>query len=119
LELPAGLQAGPVPILSGLGLVDTLWKHLEGAAPAWEVTESPPRGIGSVDVTAIAGRHAQTSMATIEAQGRRAHQAPKKSTWTALPAGLGERVSRFVAAVTQSVPVEDALAELDQENRRD
>lgn len=119
LELPAGVQAGPVPILNGLGLVDTLWKHLEGAAPAWEVTERPPRGIGSVDVAVIAGRHAQTSIATVEQQGRRAHQAPKKSSWTTLPAGLGERVSRFVAAVTQSVPVEDALAELDRENRRD
>ncbi len=119
LELPAGVQAGPVAIISGLGLVDTLWKHLEGAAPAWEVTESPPRGIGAMDVTAIAGRHAQTWIATIEARGHRAHQAPKKSSWTALPAGLGERVSRFVTAVAQSVPVEDALAELDRGNRRD
>jgi hypothetical protein len=119
LELPAGVPAGPVPILDGLGLVDTLWKHLEGADPAWEVVERPPRGIGSSDIAAIASRHAQESITVIEAKGRRAHQAPKKSSWSELPKGLSESVRRFVAAVAQSTPAEKAFAELSQENRRD
>jgi hypothetical protein len=119
LELPAGIQVGPTPILSGLGLIDTLWKHLEGAAPAWEVTESPPRGIGAVNVMAIADRHAQASINSIQGQGRRAHQAAKKSSWTALPAELSANVARFVAAVTREIPLHVALADLDRENRRD
>ena len=118
-ELPAGVQVGPIPVFVGLGIVDTLWKYLEGAAPVWEVTESTPRDLGSVDISAIAERNAQASIAAVEAEGRRALQPAKNSSWTTLPAGLDGRVSRFVAAVTQSVPVEDALAELNRENHRD
>jgi len=119
LELPGGRSVGPAPILTGYGVVDTLSKHLEGAAPAWEVTDSAPRGLGSVDMAEIAGRHAQTSIAGIQSQGRRALQAAKKSTWSTLPAELEERVSRFITAVIESVPVADALAELRQETPRD
>lgn len=119
LELPDGRSVGPAPILSGYGVVDTLSKHLEGAAPAWEGTDHAPRGLASVDMAEIAGRHAQTSIDTIQSQGRRALQEAKKSTWSVLPAGLEERVSRFVTAVIESVPVADALAELRQETSRD
>lgn len=119
LGLPTGVRVAPAPILSGLGLVDTLWKHLEGAAPAWEITESPPRGLGSVDVSAMADRHVRTSIAAIEAQGQRAHQVAKKSSWGSLPDDLGARVARFVVAVTQEIPIEHALAEFDRETPSD
>lgn len=119
LELPGGRSVGPAPILTGYGVVDTMSKHLEGAAPAWEVTDSAPRGLGSVNMTEVAGRHAQSSIAGIESQGRRATQAAKKSTWSTLPAGLEERVSRFITAVIESVPVADALTELRRETSRD
>jgi hypothetical protein len=119
LELPRGKLVGPAPILTGYGVVDTLSKHLEGAAPAWEVTDSAPRGFGSIDMTEIAARHAQTSIAGIQALGRRAHQQPKKATWSTLSPELEERVSRFITSVIDSVPVADALTELTRENPRD
>jgi hypothetical protein len=119
LELPGGRPVGPTPILTGFGLVDTLSKHLEGAAPAWEDADSAPRGLGSVDMAEIAGRHAQASITVIQSQGRRALQPAKKSSWSALPPGLEDRVSRFITAVIESVPVADALAELRQESPDD
>lgn len=119
LELPGGRAVGPAPILTGYGVVDTLSKHLEGAAPAWEVTDRPPRGLGSINMTEIASRHAQSSMAGIQSQGRAARQAAKKSTWSTLPAGFEEQVSRFITAVIESVPIGDALIELRQESSHD
>lgn len=119
LELPGGRSVGPAPILTGYGVVDTLFKHLEGAAAAWEVTDSAPRDLGSVNIAEIAGRHAQNSVAGIESQGRSARQAAKKSTWSTLPTGLEERISRFITAVIDSVPVADALTELRQETSHD
>ena len=119
VELPAGTKAGPVPVLAGLGLMDTLWKHLEGSASAWQITESAPRGIGSVDVESMATRHARDSIGSIEGQGRRAIQEAKRLTWTTLPAGLAEQVSRFVTAVTGSVSPKDASAQFEWETRRD
>jgi hypothetical protein len=119
LEPPGGRPVGPAPILCGYGVVDTLSKHLEGAAPAWEAADSAPSGLGSVDMAEITARHSQASVAEIQTQGRRAIQAAKKSAWSAIPGELEEHVSRFITAVLGSVPVEDALTELRQETPRD
>jgi hypothetical protein len=117
--LPVGRLVGPEPILSGYGLVDTLSKHLEGAAPAWEITEEAPRGLGSVNFTDIAGRHTQTSIDDIRSQGRRALQPAKKAAWTALPTDLETRVERFIVAVVESGSVDDALTVLRRGATRD
>lgn len=119
LELPGGRSVGPAPILTGYGVVDTLSKHLEGAAPAWELTDRPPPGLGSINMTEISSRHALSSLAGIQSQGRAARQAAKKSTWTTLPAGLEERVSRLITAVMESVPIDDALTEFRQGSSHD
>jgi hypothetical protein len=110
--LPAGRLVGPEPILSGYGLVDTLSKHLEGAAPAWEITEAAPRGLGSVNLTDLAGRHTQASIADIRSQGRRALQPAKKAAWTGLPTDLETRVERFIVAIVESGSVDGALTVL-------
>ena len=112
-------SVGPAPILTEYGVVDTLSKHLEGAAPAWEATDSAPRGLGSVDVAEIAGRHAQTSIAVIQSQGCRALQAAKKSTWSALPAELKSHLARFITAVIESRSRYDLVDQLRQETPRD
>lgn len=111
VQLPSGNNVEPAPVLSGLGLVDTLWKHLEGAAPAWEVTESASHGWGSIDLTEIALRHAHSSITSTESQGRRAHQAAKKAAWSALPNDLADRVASFVAAAVDPTSVDQALVE--------
>lgn len=111
VQLPSGNAAAPSPILSGLGLVDSLWKHLEGAAPAWEVTDSASRGLGSIDLPEIALRHAESSIRSTESQGRRAIQPAKKATWSALPNDLADRVARFVSAAVDPSVVDEALDE--------
>ncbi len=111
LQVPSGVDVEPQPVLAGLGLVDTLWKHLEGAAPAWEATEMASRGFGSVDLAEVALRHARSSIALTEGKGRRAHQPAKKATWSTLPGDLGDRVARFVAAAVDPSSVSGALDE--------
>ena len=108
---PPVIDVEPAPVLSGLGLVDTLWKHLEGAAPAWEVAESASRGFGSFDLAEIALRHAQSSITATEGQGRRALQPAKRAAWSALPSDLANRVATFVAAVVDPSSVDQALDE--------
>lgn len=119
VELPDGRSVGPTPILRGYGMVDTLSKHLEGAAPAWDATDGTLSSLGSIDMAEIAQRHAETSITQIVATGRRAHQPAKKATWTALSPDLSDRVARFVTAVTESVPVAEALIELTRKASRD
>jgi hypothetical protein len=111
VQLPFGNDVEPAPILWGLGLVDTLWKHLEGAAPAWEVAEGASRGLGSFDLADIAFRNAQFSIAATEGKGRRALQPAKKAAWSALPSDLAERVANFVGAVVDPSSVGRALDE--------
>ena len=119
VELPTGNEAGPVPVIAGLGVMDTLWKHLEGSISAWEATENAPGGLGSVDVASMATRHVHASIGSIESQGQRAIQEAKKATWATLPPGLADQVSRFVTAVTGSVPPQDALDDFERKARSD
>lgn len=111
LELPHGRSVGPEPILVGFGVVDTLSKYLEGAAPAWEVTERAPRGLGAINLAETAGRHVRLSLAGIEQQGRSARQAAKRATWTALPTGLEGHVLRFITAVIESDSAATAVSD--------
>ncbi|KQY55801.1 hypothetical protein ASD11_14955 [Aeromicrobium sp. Root495] len=119
LELPSGLRAGPVPVLVGLGLLDTLWKHLEGSVSAWEATDDAPAGLGSIDIASIAARHAHDSIGKVETQGRRALQEAKKKSWTNLHPELSDQVTRFVAAVTGSTSPSEALSTFERETRCD
>ncbi|MCP2175904.1 hypothetical protein LX13_001723 [Williamsia maris] len=119
LVLPSGTTAGPVAVLSGLGVMDTLWKHLEGSISAWEATDQSPGGLGAVDVASIASRHVLTSIGAVESQGRRAQQDAKKTTWTRLDPQLADRVSRFVTSVTGSTTPAEALSTFEREIRDD
>jgi hypothetical protein len=112
IELPTGVHTGPSATLEGYGLVDTLYKHLEGALPAWEITESAGNYIGRADVHQIAQRHASASIAQITVEGKRAHQTAKKTAWTSLPDELEERVAKFVVAIVNKKSMDDAWAEL-------
>lgn len=118
-ELPGGAYTGPTATLQGNGLVDTLCKHLEGAMPAWEVTERASNRIGRTDLHQIAARHASTSIRQITAEGKRARQAAKRTAWTSLPDELDERVARFVVAIVNKAALDDAFAELALETRDD
>ncbi|GAA1290448.1 hypothetical protein Psi02_15350 [Planotetraspora silvatica] len=119
LVLPGGAQTGPTVTLEGLGLVDTLCKHLEGAMPAWEVTERASGRIARAGLHQIAARHASMSIAQITAEAKRAHQIAKRTAWGSLPDKLDERVARFVVAVANQEAIDDALAELALETRND
>lgn len=118
-ELPGGAYRGPTATLEGHGLVDTLCKHLEGAMPAWEVTEPASNRIGRTDFHEIAVRHANTSIEQITAEGKRARQAAKRTAWGSLPDELDERIARFVVAVVNKETVDDALVELALETHDD
>lgn len=115
LEVPGGRMAGPTPILVDLDLVDTLCKHLDGSAVAWEVTEAAPRDAAQVDVHLIASKHVQTAMRQVQLTGQRSPQPAKKSAWTDLPPGLADHVSRFVVAVSASDSLEDAYSRFERE----
>lgn len=119
VELPRGDYTGPRATLEGYGLVDTLCKHLEGAVPAWEVTEPASTRIGRTDFYQIAIRHASTAIRRITSEGKRARQVAKRTAWASLPGELDERVARFIVAVVNKEPVEDALAELILETHDD
>lgn len=120
IELPRGTPTGPTVTLEGYGLVDILCKHLEGAIPAWEVTErASSRRIGMTDLHQIAARNASTSIAQIATEGKRARQAAKRTAWESLPDGFDERVARFVVAVANKQAVDDAVTELALETRDD
>jgi len=119
IELPGGDYAEPTATIGGYGLVDILCKHLEGAMPAWEVTEPASNRIGRTDFHEIAVRHASTSIEQITAEGKRARQAAKRTAWGSLADELDERVARFVVAVVNKETVDDALAELGLETHDD
>lgn len=119
LELPSGSRAGPVPLLVGLGVVDTLWKYLEGSPSVWETTDETPGGFGAVDVASIASRHVHQSIGNVEGQGRRALQEAKKTTWTNLHPELASQVAQFVTSVTGSVSPAEALSAFDRKTRSD
>ena len=111
-ELPAGRWSEPRPILEGFGLLDTLWKHLDGAVNVWDATERAARGSGPAAITDLASGHARAAIDRVRQQGRRALQPAKKVAWSGLPDDLHTRVGLFVAAVADEVPLDDALARL-------
>lgn len=119
VQLPGGTHTGPTITLDGLGLVDILCKHLDGVMPAWETTEQAENRIGRTDIHQIAIRHARNSVEQIAVDGRRAHQAAKKTAWESLPGGFDQRVAAFVVAITKNHSIDDAVAELAREKSDD
>ena len=111
-QLPMGVVTGPEPSLAGLGLVDTLCKHLDGNYRAWELLDEPAYSkIGAISIRQVAIGHAASSIDRIANDGKRARQTAKKAAWQSLPEDLDERVADFVAAAAGN-DVSDALADL-------
>jgi hypothetical protein len=112
IGLPQGAEIGPQAVIEGHHLVDTLAKHFEGATTAWEVTEQIVDRNYGWDLRRVVSGHAETSIEAVKEKGRRAHQAAKKTSWQEIPADLAEKVARFVDAVVNNQPVDEALDEL-------
>ncbi len=112
IGLPRGADIGPQAVFEGHHLVDTLAKHFEGATTAWDVTEQIVDRNDGWDLRRVVSAHAEAAIEAVKQQGRRAHQAAKKTTWQEVPAGLAEQVARFVDAVVNNRPVDVALDEL-------
>ncbi|MFD6662546.1 hypothetical protein ACFWDK_09275 [Micromonospora chalcea] len=111
-QLPAGVVTGPEPSLTGLGLVDTLCKHLDGSSRAWELLDEPVHfKIGTKSIRQVAIGHAVSSIEKITRDGKRAVQVAKKTAWQSLPEDLDQRVANFVAAAAGN-DVSEALADL-------
>jgi hypothetical protein len=119
IENTHGVDVEPTATLVDFGLVDTLCKHLEGAMPAWEITERVGGHIGTADVHQIAARHASASIAQVTIEAGRAHQPAKKVGWADLPDGFGDQVANFVVAVANKHDVDDAVAKLVAETHDD
>jgi hypothetical protein len=111
-QLPLGVVTGPEPSLTGLGLVDTLCKHLDGNSRAWDLLDEPARSkIGAVSIRQVAVGHAASSIDKVTNEGKRALQAAKKAAWQSLPEDLDQRVANFVAAAA-GTDVLKAMADL-------
>jgi hypothetical protein len=111
-RLPRGADIGPQAVFEGHHLVDTLAKHFEGATTAWDVTEQIVDRNDGWHLRRVVSAHAEAAIESVKQQGRRAHQAAKKTAWQEVPAGLAEQVTRFVDAVVNNRPVDVALDEL-------
>lgn len=112
IVLPRGADVGPQAVFEGHHLVDTLAKHFEGATTAWDVTEQIVDRNDGWDLRRVVSVHAEAAIEAVRQQGRRAHQAAKKTAWQEVPADLAEQVARFVGAVVNNRSVDEALDEL-------
>ncbi|WP_280395643.1 hypothetical protein [Nocardia brasiliensis] len=111
--IPGGNQVGPSPTLAGLGLVDTLCKHLDSSVTAWDVTDQDSDGFRTCnDLSTIASRHAACAVARIGAEGGRAHQQAKKSAWMSLDRSFEGKAAEFVTSIIEDGDVEAALTDL-------
>ncbi|MEC3978722.1 hypothetical protein [Amycolatopsis sp. H20-H5] len=112
IGLPHGADIGPQAVFEGHHLVDTLAKHFDGATTVWDLTEQLVDRKDGWDLRRVVSAHAEAAIEAVREQGRRAHQAAKKAAWQAVPAGLAEQVARFVDAVVNNHPADEALDEL-------
>lgn len=111
IGVPYGMDVGPQAVLPEFDLVDTLAKHFDGVMTAWDVTEPIVVSGGRRDLRQVVSGHAVQAVEEIQRQGRLARQLAKKTTWQDLPAGLADQVARFVDAVVDGRPVDEALSE--------
>lgn len=112
IVLPHGANLGPYPVIEGHHLVDTLAKQFEGATTAWDVTEQIVDHNDGSDLHRVISAYAEAAIKAVRHKGQRARQAAKKAAWQEVPAGLAEQVARFVDAVVNNRPVDEALDEL-------
>ncbi|WP_433521684.1 hypothetical protein ACQPZ2_30890 [Nocardia pseudovaccinii] len=118
--IPDGNQVGPSPTLVGLGLIDTLCKHLDSSVAAWELTDQEADNFRiHTNLTAIASRHAAHAAARIGTEGNRARQQAKKSAWLSLDKSFDEQATGFVTSIIGDGDVEAALARLGLEGNDD
>ncbi|SFW75012.1 hypothetical protein [Amycolatopsis australiensis] len=78
-----------------------------------EVTEPVAEHLPQRSVRQIALRYAEAEIGRISQDGRLARQPAKKAGWQTLPTGLGEQVARFIDAIVNGKPVDEALPEID------
>ncbi|MCU1694677.1 MAG: hypothetical protein JWR34_740 [Mycobacterium sp.] len=118
VEAPSGMLVGPTPTIRGFALVETLCKHLEGAVTAWEITEPTESRLVATDLRNVAIQHAATARLEVVDQGRRAKQIAKRTAWETLSVELDDKVARFVTAVINHEPIDDAMKvlQLDRED---
>lgn len=116
VQLPAGDVTGPTFTISGFGLIDTLVKHFDGSAVAWEVLDDSITRMHGANVHDTALRHATESAVRVRAEGRRARTPGKILGWQ-LDYAVDADVARFIAAVAADTDIDDALAELGLEDR--
>jgi hypothetical protein len=108
---PTGAYVGPTTTLIGYGLLDTMHKYLDGRVTAWEETETTPTRLNTSDIRDVVRRHATEAVQRIRKSGSRS-QATKRIAWTDLPTAMDESVARFVQALLDSTPVNEALRDL-------
>lgn len=118
IKLPGGGTSAPMFTISGLGLVDTLTKYLDGAIVAWEVLDGSEPRLHGINVRDAAHRHALDSASRVRTEGSRA-RTPEKQTGWQLDATTESAVARFVAAAASDTNIDVALAELDLEKSDD
>ncbi len=118
-QAPGGARTGPTPALTDHGLVDTLCKHLEGAAPSWEYTEPATDQIGRTNLHQVASSHASTSIERIRKEGRRALQPAKRLGWGELDPALDQRLASLIFAIVNNEDVDGVVAEFIQEAGND
>jgi hypothetical protein len=112
IVLPRGTSAGPYAVLAEHDLVNTLAKYFEAAATPWEEAEPIAKRTQRWDLQRVASAHAEVAVEEVRKSGRQAIQVAKKTTWQGVSADLPEQVVRFIDAVVNNRPVDDALGEL-------
>ncbi|MFD3744024.1 hypothetical protein [Nocardia sp. NPDC058633] len=117
--IPNGNPVGPVPTLSGLTLVDTLCKHLDGSVTVWDVTDDSTDSGARTDFAAITSRHAAVAMAEVARQGGRALQPAKKLAWQSLDENFEQKAAEFVTSILGDGDIDAALTRLGLEGDND
>lgn len=112
IGLPRGVDIGPQATIEGHDLVDTLAKHFQGATTSWDPPEQMIDRDEGRDLHRVVTAHAEAAIDAVKKQGRSARQAVKKTVWQQVPAGLAEQVARFVGAIIDNRPLDEALDEL-------
>lgn len=106
----------PRVTLEGMDLLDTLHKHFERAAVAWDVVEQADRTLVGPDIEEVASSHAREALNQVRLSGGRARP-PKKEVWLNLSDAIVDQVSRMVGAASDN-DIDRALEQLglDQNN---
>lgn len=111
IGLPSGVRIRPRPYLSGLGVVDILFKHFDrySFAISWSAYDRMP-DVQRRDVPALASEQVRMSADRVAAMGRAAKQSAKRVGYSDAVDRLGA-VEAFVLQVT-SGDLETALSHL-------